>query len=267
MGIEGFIIFLEVPRNPLFRRALVSREQPETPQHAWLPLPLPLLLLSSLLLLFSSQLCLSLFILPLVPSHYWHFCQSTAQNAVSNSSNQQSPLCFLPPLLLCFCLFHFRQWLAWTDNIQLSSHPPPSIPWLRLHQHLLCPVRLWAEWWGGWGGGQTNLDADCNDFLCPVLPSTSSSLSWWSFQGASGKDVSTLNGSLFPTSCCPAGFPPSLPQWTRQRMTWAENEHSHTQIDIRFICWIYECMIGTSLFIESWLPHSEPYGQHWQHEV
>ena len=111
----------------------MSREQLETPHNAWLPLPLPLLLLSSLLLLFSSQLCLSLFILPLVQSHYWHFCQSTEQNAVSNSSNQQFPLFFSLPSISDN---------GWRGQIIYSCHltvPPP--PFLDSASTNICYVQ------------------------------------------------------------------------------------------------------------------------------
>lgn len=91
-----FPFFFVVPRIPLFLRALGSRDQPVTPHSvsgeklSWLPS------FSILLILLFSSL-LSLFILPLVQSNYWPFCQGAAQNAVSNTSNQLFPLSFLPP--------------------------------------------------------------------------------------------------------------------------------------------------------------------------
>lgn len=92
---------------------------------------------------------------------------------------------------------------SWCGQTMYSCHLTPLfIPWLHLHKHLLCPVKVSAAWWGGgvWWG-QTNLYADFSDFLCPsstLFFPLLMELPW----GASGKDVSSLNGPLLPTSCC-----------------------------------------------------------------
>lgn len=83
--------------------------------------------LPSLILLFSSLL--AFFILPLVQSHYWHFCQSAAENAVSNTSNQQFPLSFLLLVLPFFSLFSIPD-NGWRGQTMYSCHltPPPPPP-------------------------------------------------------------------------------------------------------------------------------------------
>lgn len=67
---ENFLIFWSALDAIIFEDSCVQRA---APHNAWLA-PSPFFLL------FSSPL--SLLILPLVQSHYWHFCQSTAENAV-----------------------------------------------------------------------------------------------------------------------------------------------------------------------------------------
>lgn len=127
----------------------------------------------------------------------------------------------LPPSL--FFLFHSRQWLAWTDNVQLSSSRPPP-PHDSTSTNICCIQ-------SGFGQGGEGVDAEVKPISMqivmtscvhsPITPppprvhsSSSSSVFSVALPGAAGKDVWTLNGSLLLTSYCPARFPTSSSQWT-----------------------------------------------------
>lgn len=102
----------------------------------------------------------SLLILSLVQSHYWHFCQSSTLNAVSIANNQQLPLGFLPPPL-----FHSRQWLAQTDNVQLSLSPPhtPPPPSLDSASTNICCVQ------SGFGQSGEGVDAEVKPISMQIV--------------------------------------------------------------------------------------------------
>lgn len=104
----------------------------------------------ALFFLFSSSL--SPLIPPLVQSHYWHVCQRSAENAVSNTSNQQFPSFFSAfscPLFLSFPL----QTMPGL-NRQCTAVISPPTPSLDSSSTNICCIQ------SGFGHGAEGVDAE-----------------------------------------------------------------------------------------------------------
>lgn len=155
---------------------------------------------------FSASSLLSLLNRPLVQSHYRHFCQTLHKMQFQMPVINNSLFLFPPPSLL----FSFQTMVGVDRQCPAVISAPPSS--LGSTSTNICCVQ------SGFGHGSEGVDSEVKPISMQIVMTSCVLLSWWSSQKASGKEVWALNGSMLLTNCCPARFPPAVPQRTRTGM-------------------------------------------------